>query len=363
MKPLRILLLFASSARNRTLSYQAGWPRHFARHPLFRCSGLNLEATGVFDNLRKRLILRLRDFEAVVILHSVFSNSCLLSGKLLETVKALRVPKIFFIGNEYKLMPEKMEFCEKLGLALLISQSNSPEVHRLYRERLGCQVAEIPNTGLDTGLFCPGPPLESRPVDLGYRSARSPLYLGHDERTRIVEFFQEYGPSQGLVVDLSLDPARRFSEKEWAVFLGRCKGQLGTEAGGDCFELDDRTRHRINSYVNGHPGTAMEEVFELFFRDYRNPVPLRIISGRNVEAAGTKTVQILFEGRYSGYLQPDVHYIPLKKDFSNIAEAMTKFRDRDFCRELTENAFELASREFTYEKLIEKFYHQLKQIL
>lgn len=91
---------------------------------------------------------------------------------------------------------------------------------------------------------------------------------------------------------------------------------MGTEAGGGYFELTDVTRTKVNRYVATHRSATMEEIQERFFADYEEPVPGWMISGRHVEAAGTKTVQILFDGYYNDYFQPDVHYIALKKDFS-----------------------------------------------
>ena len=99
-----------------------------------------------------------------------------------------------------------------------------------------------------------------------------------------------------------------------------------------------------------------------FFRDYANPVPGRVLSGRNVEAAGTKTVQILLEGAYGGYLQPDVHYIPVRKDFSNLREAIGKFRDESVRNHVRENALQVV-RELTYPKLIDRFHDALRQLL
>ena len=129
-------------------------------------------------------------------------------------------------------------------------------------------------------------------------------------------------------MDISLAASDRFSEPEWAGFLNRCKGQLGTEAGGDYFDLDDTTRKAVNAYAAEHPAAPFSEIFDRFFRDYHNPVPLRILSGRNIEAAGTRTAQMLFEGRYDGLFEPDEHYIPLKKDFSNAGDAVAKSRHR-----------------------------------
>ena len=62
--------------------------------------------------------------DAVVLLHSVFSNACLLAGRPFAAVQSLGVPKAFFIGNEYKLMPQKMQFCADLATLAF----NSPRV-------------------------------------------------------------------------------------------------------------------------------------------------------------------------------------------------------------------------------------------
>lgn len=363
MKVISILVLHYRSSRNETLSYQHGWPDHFRSHPRFHCTFVNLGDSGRVRQAYSRLRLRRGGFDAIVMLHSVFSNSCFLRGWLKDFVGKADVPKAFFIGNEYKLMPEKMSFCEELGVSLLVSQSESPAVHTLYRERLGCRVAGIPSGGVDARSFRANVPREDRPIDLGYRAFDSPLSLGHDERRRIADYFSSSGPRWGLVVDISLDPVDRFNQAGWAAFLNSCKGQLGIEAGTDYFELTDAIRLSINQYVDLHPEATMEKISALFFASYANPMPLRIISGRNAEAASTRTVQILFEGHYNGYFRPDEHYIPLKKDFSNAGDVIAKFRDENYCREVTENAYQLAIQELTYERLIDRFHLELTNLV
>src|SRR5947208_13785792 len=140
MKPLRILLLFGTSELNATFSYQHSWPDAFARHPQFDCTRINLLDRRLRSRAAALATAATWRGDAVVLLHSVFSNACLLSGRLFDIIRRLPQPKAYFIGNEYKLMPQKMEFCERLSLRLLVSQTRSPRVHRLYRERLRCAV-------------------------------------------------------------------------------------------------------------------------------------------------------------------------------------------------------------------------------
>lgn len=363
MKPLRALVLHAASADQATFSYLTGWPRAFTRDLRFDARLVNVAARGGVERVREWWTTRTSGADVILILHSVFSNGCLLAGRLLDTVRALRPPKVYFIGNEYKLMPEKMAFAESLGIALLISQSSSAEVHRLYRERLGCAVTGVPNTGVDLDLFTSTSEPDGRPIDLGYRADESPAYLGHIERRRIADYFRRQAPALDLRVDISLDPADRLGEREWAAFLNRCRGQLGTEAGGDFFSLDDGRRLAVNAFSAAHPEASFDEIQTRFFSDAAGTVPLRIISGRNVEAAAMRTVQILFDGHYDGYLRPDEHYIPLHKDFSNAAEAIEKFRDRGFARRIADNAYRLATTEFTYDALIGRVHGAVAPLL
>lgn len=351
----RVLLIYSASDANTTFSYQHAWPRHFAAHPAFTVTPLNLARHGIRDRVGAALAVRRWRGDAIVLLHSVFSNTRQLAGRLFDAVARRPEPKAFFIGNEYKLMPEKMAFCEDLRLDLLISQATSPEVHALYRARLGCAVTGIPNTGLDLALFTPRRPNAPRPVDLGYRAEASPRYLGHAEREEIADYFRDHATRFGLTVDVSLTSSDRFDEAGWAEFLNRCRGQLGTEAGGDYFELTDRTRLAVIEYEKQNPGASMAEIRRLFFDDYPHPVPLRIMSGRQVEAAGTRTVQILFEGHYDGYFHPDEHYIPLKKDFSNVEDVVRKLRDAAYAAQVADNAHRLVTSELTYEMLIDRF--------
>lgn len=363
MTPHRILLLYGSSELNATFSYQQAWPRAFESHPSFQCTSINLLDRRFTSRASALAAAAMWRGDAIVLLHSVFSNACLLSGRLLDAIARMAQPKAFFIGNEYKLMPEKMAFCDRVPVALLVSQTRSPRVHELYRQRLGCRVEGLPNTGFDSALFRAVTPRADRPIDLGYRADDAPIYIGHTERRDVAAYFCQRAGDLALRVDISLDGQRRLAGAEWAQFLDRCKGQLGTEAGGDFFELTDVTRHAVNAYTAAHPDAGFQEIWDRFFKDYKDNVPIRILSGRNVEAAGTRTVQMLVEGEYDGYLQPDEHYIPVKKNFSNADEAVRKFRDDAYCERVTTNAHDLVMAEFRYDRLVDRFEGMLTSIL
>jgi hypothetical protein len=356
----RALVCFYADEGNRTLSYQRGWPTALAESELLDTRLVNL-ATW-----RGRLQLiseARRSFDVVLLLHSVFSNSQTLSGRMFEAVRRMSTPKTYFIGNEYKSMPEKMAFAEELGVALLITQISSPRVAELYRGRLGCDVAYVPNTGINPGLFSPRTPWRERPIEIGYRGYDAPLYLGHDDRQRLPTAFAAVGGRLGMTLDISLDGRDRFGVSEWAAFLDRCRGTFGCEAGTDFFELDDRTRLAVNDYTARNTEAGFPEVYDRFFRDYPDRVSGRTISGRVVEAAATGTTQILLAGDYAGHFEPDVHYISLRRDLSDLDEAVERLRDEAEATALAVAARHAALSQFTWPRLVERLQTALARVV
>jgi hypothetical protein len=360
-RPVRALVLYAVNEGRKTLSYQQGWPQAFARDPRFVATCVNVMTRR--GRLATHAALKTRRFDAIIVLHSVLSNEGVIFGRLLDALAHHRAPKAYFIGNEYKLMPQKMEFCERIGVSLLVTMMHSERVHELYRQRLGCAVTEIPSAGVDTDVFFPATDLSTRPIDIGMRAFDEPFHLGHQDRRAIGMHFVEHAEAYGLNVDISFSADDRFTAPEYAAFLNRCRGQVGTEAGGEFFELSDDLFRRVLAYTTDHPNTTLDELWPLFFADYGNGVRARSITGRHAEAAATKTVQILFEGGYSGLFEPDVHYLCLAKDFSNVDDVLARFRDDDCARTVAENAYAVATEELTYERLLGRFLEALRPLL
>ena len=352
---MRVAVLYSINTSNQSLSYQLGWPEAFEKFGSFKYELINIGTKRSIQSLIACEKLLGQKYDVIVLLHSVFSNALNLNWVLKQIISRTRAFKVFFIGNEYKLMPEKIEFCSFLGIQLMFSQSNNSKVFSIYQKALHCFVEHMPNTGVDLNLFKEERPFWKRPVDIGYRGYQSPLYLGHDERTQICKMFENSAITKQLSLDVSMEHADRVSGKKYVKFLNSCKSQIGTEAGGDFFDITDKTRIAVNDYITKNASANIDQIYGTFFEKYGQSVPMRIISGRNVEAGATKSIQILFEGDYGGYLKPDKHYIPLKKNCENLGEAIEKFHDIDFCKRLVANCFDIISAEFTYERLISKF--------
>ena len=80
------------------------------------------------------------------------------------------------------------------------------------------------------------------------------------------------------------------------------------------------------------------------------------MSPRHFEAAATKTLQIMFEGNYSNIFIKDVHYLSLKKDFSNLEEIIDKLKDKDLRKKITDKAFKdiILNEKYSYTTFIKE---------
>jgi hypothetical protein len=359
-RQIRALVLYGTIDGAETLSYQAAWPETFAADE--RVDATLIDVGRRRGRIAAELALRSRRHDdAIVFLHSVFSNTSLVSPRLEAALAQARAPKAYFIGNESKLMPEKMAFAEAVGVSLLVTMKPSERVRELYRERLGCSVVTIPSGGVDTSVFFPARDLAERKIDLGFRGSGEPHYFGHQDRDEITRHFSGHAAEYGLRVDVSLAAEDRFAPREYADFLNRCRGQLGTEAGPDYFELTDDLRVRANAYVAEHPGAGLAELRPLFAD--RERIPARALTGRHAEAAATKTVQVLFRGEYNGFFEPDVHYLALDRDFANVRDVVDRLKADETCREVADRAYEVALAELTYPRLLGRFLDALEPLV
>ena len=196
-------------------------------------------------------------------------------------------------------------------------------------------------------------PDRSRTVDVGYRGRPLPAYLGHGalEKHLIGERFAAIAVGSGLRLDILGAEADRLYGDDWYRFLANCRCVLGVESGVSAFDLEDEVLSEYTELERAQGQVALEDLQSL--PRWEDRVYYRTISPRHFEAAAFRVCQVLFEGRYSGVLEPMVHYIPLRKDFSNLDEVSTAER-RGVREELTANAHRdlIASGEWSYRRYV-----------
>lgn len=197
-----------------------------------------------------------------------------------------------------------------------------------------------------------------RTIDIGYRAWKAAFWLGGHGRhkVRIAELSQELGLSLGLNCDISMEDNDVLLGLDWYRFLLKCKSTIGVEGGASILDADGSIKTKVDSFLQENPTATFEETREKCFADSENNLKLSCISPRHLEACLTKTCQLLIEGNYNDVLKPNLHYYPIKQDYSNLNEAITFLQDNAAVERMTKTAYEdiVLSNKFTYRALVQE---------
>jgi spore maturation protein CgeB len=196
-----------------------------------------------------------------------------------------------------------------------------------------------------------------RDVDIGFVGDIYWPFIGDRERTDLIEWFEQNGAAYGLVCDIRKE---RLAREDWNQFLNSSKAVIGAESG--TYYLNERGRllDRARAYNLLEDRTAeFDVVFERFFRRQPRAVSGKSISSRHFEAVGAKACQILLEGDYNGLLEAGTHYISVKKDLSNMAEVIERFRDETYRNDMVERTYEYVLSEHTYQHRVESLINRI----
>jgi len=203
------------------------------------------------------------------------------------------------------------------------------------------------------------PPLHARHLDVGYRGRSVPYWLGrlgHEKAAIGREFLTHVAP-YGLRCDISVDEDERIYGQAWYRFLESCRATLGTESGASIADYDGAVENAVKTYLVRHPHASFDELERDVLSPYEGNVMINVISSRIFEAAALRTAMILFPGDYSGAIEPWRHYIPLERDFANIAEVVERVRDLPFLEAVTSRAYAdlIASDRYSLRRFVEQF--------
>ena len=289
--------------------------------------------------------LDLDEFDVVVIHYSVvIISDQFLAPAFREQLRLYQGLKVQFIQDECRWVNAITAMMRYLGIHIVFTLLPEKEVRKVYNDSslpgvLICHTLAgyVPDNliGLST------PPVEARPIDIGYRGRTLPYWLGElaQEKLWIGQGVRARAPQYGLRCDIAWGEQDRIYGSKWIGFLASCKATLGTESGASITDFDGLVEKRTKRYLAEHPEAAFADVQQAVLSPYEGNVYMNQISPKIFEAAALRTALVLFPGEYSGILHPWLHYIPLKRDFSNIREVAEKVRDVAFLRTLTETAY------------------------
>jgi hypothetical protein len=260
-------------------------------------------------------------------------------------VATLDCPKVALPQDEYDHAAVLEEWLLELGATTVYSCFGAEQRSILY-SALGESVSFRETlTGFIDGSAAADVagrmvPHAERRWDIVYRATKLPYWFGsHGQlKHRIAEAVQQVGGKSGLRMDISTRFEDTIYGRSWVDFLMSGRAVIGCESGSSVLDRRGEIQKRITRLLAEHPDLTFKEV------DAQMPAgwdsyAFFAISPRHLEAVVTKTAQVLVEGNYSGVLEPERHYIPVRRDFADLEDALERLRDAEAVEAMTERAY------------------------
>ena len=215
-------------------------------------------------------------------------------------------------------------------------------------------------------------PIKDRECDVFYRGRELHYWYGDlgQDKMNIGKYMKKHCNEYNLISNIDWNGENCIYGDNWFKVLGNSKVTLATESGTTIFDIDNTIVRDINilldenptrSHQNGYsktPKFSYKQIKKMVNLE-RNLVPnMGQISPKMFEAIMLGTVLVMYEGHYyPGFLIPDVHYIVLKKDYSNINEVINKIKDDNFLQKMSDRAYNdiIRSGLYSYKQFIKMF--------
>jgi len=318
-----------------------------------------LPATGRVNGIDDVATLpSLEIFDVVVVHYSVrLSIKEHISKGISNLLSTFTGPKVLFIQDEYDTPDIARTWIEKLGIDAVYTCVPLQRIDHVYPQARFHRIDFMPTL---TGYIPEDPrldefalPMAERALRIGYRGRALPHQygrLGYEKYLIGIEM-KRLAIEANVEADIEVDDNKRIYGSAWYKFLGSCRATLGTESGSNVFD-DDGAIARLSTENKHLPYTEFERRFLL---GREGPIRMNQISPKIYEAIRLRTALVLFEGEYSGVVKPEVHFIPLKKDFSNASEVFAKLENIAYLEQLTARAHEqiIGRHEYSYKAFVQ----------
>ncbi len=300
-------------------------------------------------------------FDALIVHFSVrLPWKGVMSEDFSDKVAAFVGPKVLMIQDEYDLPQRACDAIRRLGIQFVFT--TVPETYRqvFYPTNAvpgvtfkQCLTGYVPDDLPDVQSI---PSISERPLWIGYRGRKLPVWYGSlaHEKYEIGERMKIACQERLIPHDIEWSEEKRILGQSWFHFLASARVTLGTESGSNVVDHDGLIRKNVLEASNHNPTLTEHEIYRRYVEPFDNHVRMNQLSPKIFEAIALNTGLVLFEGEHSGVVQPDKHYIALRKDFRNIGEVLQKIGDAEFVQAMTERAYTdiISSGRYGYDKFI-----------
>jgi hypothetical protein len=280
-----------------------------------------------------------------------------LSEAARDRIRRAPALKVLFLQDEYRDVRPMNAVMSELGIQVMFTcvaerdhetfypKALIPTLEATYTVLPGYVPTYLGSVAIDARA--------PRRLDIGYRSREVPYYLGDlgREKRIIADRFQAIAREHGFQSDISVREGDRLYRRRWLDFLAGSRCVLGSASGASVVDFSGAIRRNCERYLSLNPAATYDDVKRRFFADVDGRVVIDTVSPRTFEAAAFRCTLVQHEGGYAGLLDPERHYICVRRDYSNVAEVVDRMKDLGYCRGLAENVHRdlIASGMYSYQ--------------
>ncbi len=298
-----------------------------------------------FDADAGPLVVDLARYDAIIFNYCFWARRSSLTSELIARVAAYNGTKIAIFQDEQDTIRWHRQHIVQMDIRAIVTvvdlevwQAALPADFYSRLTFLRALTGYLPEL---EGLSAAMPmPMAKRRWWISYRGRPVPYQYGRLTRDKFVigERMRTICEVRGIPSNIETSEEGRLYGSAWHDLIRNSRVMLGTESGTDVFDFDGGLWERIDQWQALYPQASFEEVEQRFLTNIEK-FAANQISPRLFEAIVMRTGLLLFEGEYSGVIMPWKHYIPLKRDFSNIDEALAAVNDLDGIEAMVERAW------------------------
>lgn len=299
-------------------------------------------------------------FDAVAIHYSIRLPFDQFSRSWHKAIQEFAGKKFLFIQDEYDHTMRAWYWIKELGIDTVFTCVPERNISKIYP---GAEFPGVKFHNVLTGyvpMHLPDArkfkPTAKRQTLIGYRGRALPAKYGElgAQKLGIGKMVKSYAKSNNHSVNIEWDDSKRIYGKKWYDFVASTRATLGTESGANIFDWNGDINQKLSTARIDHPEKSDHEIIRDVLKIPDEDGLMNQISPRAFEAIALNTVLVLYRGDYSGVLLPDVHYVVLEKDGSNLGQVFDILNDVKHLEEISGRAYNdiIASGAYSYEKYI-----------
>jgi hypothetical protein len=161
---------------------------------------------------------------------------------------------------------------------------------------------------------------------------------------------------RGIPHDIGWTEKDRIYQDKWYSFIASCRTMIGTPSGCNVFDFDGQLERGYKELIKRNPNLTYEE-YRPIIAHKESEIDMGQASPRMFEEAALGTAMVLLEGSYSNVVTPGEDCIIVRRDFSNIDDALDQLADPSRVQAVADAAYRnlIESGKWTYENFIAQF--------